>query len=172
MPVFFFKSGNPLSNFYRVHPYKVMIAPYGEFMVTSSEQHFMLLKAAHYDDRDAIHKLRKNISPKEAKAIGRSVIGYSDEVWHKAQKVNSEYTLAEEYMFQALLAKYDNCYEFKLAIQQYAGEEIVEASPHDKIWGIGFDEEKASKVTRDKWGKNWLGKTHMRLAALKCGASN
>ena len=36
--------------------------------------------------------------------------------------------------------------------------EIVEASPFDKIWGIGMDENHPEAETPEKWkGTNWLG---------------
>jgi predicted NAD-dependent protein-ADP-ribosyltransferase YbiA (DUF1768 family) len=39
----------------------------------------------------------------------------------------------------------------------YKDFEIVEASPEDRIWGIGFYAENAIS-NFDKWGENLLGK--------------
>lgn len=39
--------------------------------------------------------------------------------------------------------------------------ELVEASPMDKIWGIGFGEKNAESQ-RARWGLNLLGKALMR----------
>ncbi|KAK4449314.1 N-glycosidase R617 [Podospora aff. communis PSN243] len=41
-------------------------------------------------------------------------------------------------------------------------EEIVEASPMDKIWGIGFGERKA-EANRERWGLNLLGKALVKV---------
>ena len=41
--------------------------------------------------------------------------------------------------------------------------EIVEASPMDRIWGIGFGERKAEEVGRERWGLNLLGKALMEV---------
>lgn len=38
--------------------------------------------------------------------------------------------------------------------------ELVEASPRDRIWGIGFGEKNAG-ANRHRWGKNLLGKALM-----------
>jgi ribA/ribD-fused uncharacterized protein len=35
--------------------------------------------------------------------------------------------------------------------------ELVEASPEDRIWGIGFTE-KDAKENGERWGQNLLGK--------------
>ena len=39
---------------------------------------------------------------------------------------------------------------------------LVEASPKDRIWGIGFDSDTALG-NEDKWGENKLGKALMRV---------
>lgn len=40
---------------------------------------------------------------------------------------------------------------------KYDGKIFVEASPYDKIWGIGYKESEAEKNV-DNWGENLLGK--------------
>lgn len=42
------------------------------------------------------------------------------------------------------------------------GRELVEASPRDRIWGIGFVAEGA-EGRRGEWGENLLGKALMRV---------
>ena len=45
----------------------------------------------------------------------------------------------------------------------------MEASPYDRVWGIGFSEgwvrvdEKKGGVDREAWGENLLGKALMRV---------
>ena len=46
----------------------------------------------------------------------------------------------------------------KEALLATKGTILVEASPRDRIWGIGLGEEKARKLGKKGWrGKNWLG---------------
>ena len=40
---------------------------------------------------------------------------------------------------------------------------IAEASPRDKIWGIGFDASKAIQVPKNKYSQNLLGKALMQV---------
>lgn len=39
---------------------------------------------------------------------------------------------------------------------------IVETSPNDRVWGIGFDSEHA-QGNEGRWGENKLGKALMRV---------
>lgn len=41
-------------------------------------------------------------------------------------------------------------------------KEIAEASPRDRIWGIGFGAKRAGDV-RERWGLNLLGKALMEV---------
>jgi ribA/ribD-fused uncharacterized protein len=43
------------------------------------------------------------------------------------------------------------------------GKTFVEASPYDKIWGIGYDVENAIENLND-WGQNLLGKILTELS--------
>lgn len=41
--------------------------------------------------------------------------------------------------------------------------ELAEASPFDKVWGIGLKAEDALRVSRAQWGGNLLGKALMQV---------
>jgi ribA/ribD-fused uncharacterized protein len=49
-------------------------------------------------------------------------------------------------------------------LKTYGNREIVEASPEDKIWGIGMHETNPDILDKSKWlGTNWLGEAIMRV---------
>jgi ribA/ribD-fused uncharacterized protein len=45
-------------------------------------------------------------------------------------------------------------------LMETGDRELVEASPRDRIWGVGFGEKNAGR-SRAKWGQNLLGKALM-----------
>lgn len=46
-----------------------------------------------------------------------------------------------------------------------ADQRPEQASPRDRIWGVGYDAEHA-EANRADWGENLLGKALMRVRAL------
>lgn len=119
---------------------------------STSEQLFMYLKAKHFGDMEVADKILKSESPKEAKALGRKVTGFSEEEWEKVR---------EEKMRTALVFKLISWPFFKteLLSDKYSGKTFVEASPYDTIWGIGLREEDLGIEDETTWrGINLLGK--------------
>lgn len=49
----------------------------------------------------------------------------------------------------------------KEALLDTGDKELVEASPFDKVWGIGVSADAASTKNRASWGQNLLGKALM-----------
>lgn len=55
--------------------------------------------------------------------------------------------------------KYSQNPAYKAELMKCSGTKMVEASPYDKIWGIGLKKEDAIKIAPEKWpGENLLGK--------------
>ena len=62
----------------------------------------------------------------------------------------------------ALRIKFLCCLDFRTVLVGSGEKLLVEASPYDRIWGIGFNEEN-SLANIDKWGENLLGKCLMKI---------
>ena len=143
--------GGILSNWAEV-PGGITIIPNLRF--PTSEHLFMWLKANHFNDLDAMTKILKAKTPKEAKAIGRKVVGFDEETWKKER---------EGYMFKAVYLKAESWPEFKNLITS-TPQTFVEASPYDRIWGIGLGEDSPGIENPENWaGMNLLGKCLCRL---------
>ena len=49
-------------------------------------------------------------------------------------------------------------------------QQLAEASPFDRVWGIGFKAEEALSASKARWGENPLGKALTRIRdALRKG---
>ena len=85
------------------------------------------------------------------KALGRKVQNFDDAVWKKHR---------ERIVLEGTLLKFRQNEELKEKLLETGEKTIVEASPRDRIWGIGFGEKNALG-RHNKWGENLLGKVLM-----------
>jgi len=123
-----------------------------EIYFTSSEQMFMWFKAKFFLDDETANKILKAKTPDEAKKLGREVKNYVDSAWDRERIY---------YMTKAVYAKFlqNKDLRKRLIDKKFDGKHFVEASPYDRIWGIGCDQDSALKLDNAKnWGKNELGK--------------
>ena len=116
-----------------------------------AEQYMMAHKALLFNDLESFNKIRNATTAKQCKELGRSVKGFDQKLWdeHKEEIV----TVGNYHKFSQNpdLAEY---------LKSTEGKVLAEASPYDKIWGIGFDREHAFE-NRSRWGQNLLGKALM-----------
>lgn len=122
-------------------------------MFNFSEQCFMYQKALLFNDFEIAEQILNETDVRKIKALGRKVKGFDNTLWDQHK---------ENFMYNACYAKFfqnDRLKDFLLNTGNY---EIVEASPVDNIWGIGFSSDKAMENI-DKWGQNLLGKTLMKV---------
>ena len=114
-----------------------------------AEQFMMAEKARLFSDTDTLVKIMAATSPKEQKRLGREVQGFDKEKWD-AQ--------AREIVYRGNYAKYKQNDDLRAELFATAGTTLVEASPVDKIWGIGLAADDDDAQDRSTWrGLNWLG---------------
>ncbi len=98
----------------------------------------------------------ETINPKTHKALGQKVSNFNEAKWneHKLAIVEQgnyhKFTISED------------AENLRGLLLDTGDRELVEASPRDKVWGIGFAEKDAPK-SRYKWGKNLLGVALMNV---------
>lgn len=126
------------------------------------EQYMMAEKARIFGDTETLEAIMKQKNPKYQKSLGRGVKNFNPHIWDRVCK---------DIVFRANLAKFSDP-ELKEYLFSFGNEEIVEASPYDKIWGIGLSEEDPDCLDKTKWqGTNWLGEAIMAVReALKSQA--
>lgn len=158
MDYHFFWGGSPLSNFY---PCQFQACAH---TWTSSEQFFMAAKACFFNDLESNILIRQAKTPREAKKLGRAVKNFDQERWS---------TVSRNYMYIATYLKFTSDPELWGALKETHGKLLVEASPHDKIWGIGLSEDDAKKTPTEEWpGLNWLGLVLTQLREDLIGKKN
>lgn len=127
------------------------------FKFQNAELVFMYEKAKLFKDAEALEeilevneKMNNTDQARTAKGIGRLVEGFSEEVWKEHR---------ENIMFNILLEKTKQNKKVQEALMKYKHLEFVEASPYDKIWGIGLQPENPLARNKENWqGLNLLGK--------------
>lgn len=122
------------------------------YTFSSTEKGFMYIKAITFGDLATASKIMKTDDPNQCRKLGRQVKGYKDSEWEKI-RYDVFYTLN--------WAKYNQDKELqkKLLDPQFDGKKFVEASPIDKIWGIGYAENNPNiEYAQIYWGKNYLGR--------------
>src|SRR5579862_4012937 len=120
----------------------------------NAETYMMYHKAMLFHDLGVAQEiLEAGDDPKRVKALGRKVKGFDHAIWEGRRfgivvEGNREKFRQNEDL-QELLLKTE-------------GRELVEASPMDRIWGIGYSKGNADK-SRERWGMNLLGKALMMV---------
>ncbi len=115
-----------------------------------AEQYMMAEKARLFGDTTREAMIMATADPSDQKRYGRMVSGFDDKIW----KAN-----AQAIVKRASIAKYQQNPELRRALFATGGKTLVEASPQDRLWGIGLHKSDKRAQSRFTWlGQNWLGK--------------
>ena len=123
-----------------------------------AEQFMMAEKARLFDDQETLEMIMDTDVPATQKALGRQVSGFSKSDWEDDEETDNGRPYCWNVVWRGNMAKFgQNAYllETLLATE---GTTLVEASPEDRIWGIGLAAGDPGCYSRDTWqGLNWLG---------------
>lgn len=102
----------------------------------TAEHWMMAQKARLFNDNETFKKIILARSPNEAKTLGRQVKGFQDELWEKHRY---------QIVYDGSLQKFAQHPELRQYLISTRDQVLVEASPVDRIWGIGLtaDDERA-----------------------------
>jgi len=113
-------------------------------------EHFMMAeKARLFGDKDILEKVLSCKTPKDAKALGRKVKNFDQSIWgYKCFEV----------VVRANKAKFLQNPPMAEWLRLSAPAILVEASPSDRIWGIGLSKTEQAALDPHMWeGSNLLG---------------
>jgi hypothetical protein len=156
---FFWRHESPFSQW---HPVEFGVE--GKRFVCA-EQFMMHGKAVLFGDLKVAERILASASPKTHKALGRKVVGFDEQVWLRER---------ERIVYEGNHAKFTQNAPLLAALLATAGTELVEASPMDRVWGVGLSEEDPRIQDPSLWrGQNLLGKvlTRLREDLLTAGVS-
>lgn len=114
-----------------------------------AEQYMMAEKARLFGDEEMLGKIMEAKHPKEMKAYGRAVKNFDNMIWENS---------CTEIVRRANYAKFSQNQELWEFLKGTGKRILVEASPRDRIWGIGMGKANPDAENPMKWrGKNLLG---------------
>ena len=117
----------------------------------------MSRKAALFGDYDILKQILNTDDPAVCKKLGRQVRHFDADKWTDCR---------EEVVYRANLEKFRQNSDLWGVLMGTGKATLAEASPTDRIWGIGMSAlDPKAKFTRCWNGQNLLGKTLMRVRA-------
>jgi ribA/ribD-fused uncharacterized protein len=119
-------------------------------------EHYMTAeKARLFGDADTCAQIRSTTDPGRAKALGRQVRGFDDERWTEERVPIA---------LRANTAKFGQNADLKEWLVGTNDTVLVEASPVDRIWGIGLAIDNKQTRNPERWrGLNLLGFALMKV---------
>jgi len=135
-------------------------SPFEEFGVQfgCAEQFMMASKAKLFGDNEAYEQIMNTKSPKAQQAFGTKVKGFDKEIWDDN---------ARDIVTLGNLNKFTQNEDLFKLLYKNKDKFFVEASPYDKVWGVGLSETDPLIQNSKNWtGKNWLGECLNRTVKL------
>jgi len=145
--VLFWKPPNPFGQ-WTYSPFEVDGINYN-----CAEQYMMAFKARLFGDISTEKRILESSNPKMQKQFGKLVAGFKEDIWIEFR---------QKIVFQGNLSKFTQNSSLRDCLMKTGNRHLVEASPFDKIWGIGFAANQPEAYDSTKWkGLNLLGEILM-----------
>ncbi|MCU6792373.1 NADAR family protein [Paenibacillus sp. WQ 127069] len=146
---FFYRTESPFSQW---HPAEFVVS---RVPFNCSEQFMMYQKAKLFKDEEMAEKILLAKSPAEQKQLGRMIRKFHKEEWEMHCK---------QFVYDGNYAKFTQNQHLLERLLETKGTTLVEASPTDRIWGVGLLESSSQIRNRKTWrGTNWLGEVLTNL---------
>lgn len=120
-----------------------------------AEQYMMYKKSLLFGDKITAAKILVATQPMEIKKLGRSVSNFDEATWALHR---------EEIVVNGNWLKFSNSPLFRTALLGTGNSILAEASPNDRVWGIGLGISDPIAKIPSRWsGLNLLGKALMTV---------
>lgn len=130
----------------------------------TAEQYMMAQKAVLFGDERIRAEIMKAGHPKQFKDLGRKIANFDQAVWNKN---------CREIVVRGNVAKFSQNPELRDFLLNTNSRILVEASPYDKIWGIGMGADDSKCENPLLWnGMNYLGFCLMEARDIIAEESN
>ncbi len=157
---FFWQAQSPFSQF---HPAKFTGKPLfvstpddeNGYTFRHCEQWMMFNKAKLFKDEKSATMILKATEPIQCKALGRKVENFNEQIWKEQN---------ERIVLEGNRQKFTQNPDLLQKLLETDGTTLVEASPRDRLYGIGLSAKNPKALNRSTWrGKNLLGELLTKL---------
>lgn len=115
----------------------------------TAEQYMMYQKAILFNDNEIALDILNSNNPREYKKLGRFVRNFNPSIWEE----NKYFIVVKGNVYKFLRNP-----ELREYLFSTGNKILVEASPYDRIWGIGLSKDNPDCLNPYKWrGRNLLG---------------
>lgn len=155
--IYFYGHGDNEEYNYMSNFYKCLFVDRTGVQYMCSEQYLMKKKQEmfDFDNEHLADAIMSSDNPAMIKAFGRKVGYFDEDTWNKRKY---------QVMCDALYLKFTQNDDIRMKLIQTGNVLIAEASPTDKVWGIGMSKDEASGSTQNQWrGTNLLGFALIRV---------
>jgi len=124
--------------------------PYNKNKFTSCENYMMFRKALLFKDVNSVQKILQEHNCRKVKALGRKVKGFGEDSWNSHREI---------IVVRGNQLKFSQNKTLRKKLLSTFPKKLVEASPRDRIWGIGIGVNHPNVQDPRFWrGENLLGK--------------
>jgi len=113
------------------------------------EQYLMYQKARLFNDAEIAKRILNSSNPARHHHLGKKVAGFNKQSWQQK---------CRQFAFDGNYGKFTQNSILLETLLQTEGKNFAEASPYDRLWGIGLSMKNPKIYDRSQWrGRNWAG---------------
>lgn len=121
-----------------------------------AEQYMMAEKARLFEDHETLEEILEAEDPDTQKKLGRLVSNFDKDYWE--EDLENGYPRCWNIVWRGNMAKFSQNPDLLKELLATGDAMLVEASPYDRIWGVGLKASDPRIKNPENWqGSNWLG---------------